>query len=305
MPLIDSNGTQLFYELSGPENAPVVAFSNSIGTTLEMWDEQERALSHRFRVLRYDTRGHGRSPVAPGPVTIETLADDLAGLLAALGIGRAHLVGLSLGGMTAQCFATRHPDRLDHLVLMATAAHLPSGWSERAVLVREKGMGAITDAVLARWFTPPFQSDPRVAALRDRFLSNPPEGYAACCLAIGAMDLRPAIGTITAPTLIIAGADDPATPPAMSEDMRARIPGAELVVLPRAAHILNIEQAERVNRQLLLFLAEGAPKAGGDVSFAEGLLNRKSVLGAEHVERSLANAGRFAEPWQDFITRVA
>jgi 3-oxoadipate enol-lactonase/4-carboxymuconolactone decarboxylase len=310
MTLIATNGTELFTDLSGPDGAPVIVFSNSIGATLEMWDAQASALARRYRVLRYDTRGHGRSPVIDVPVSIETLADDLAGLLDALGIRHAHVAGLSLGGMTAQALAARRPDLVHGLVLMATSAYLPQGWTERAALVRAQGMSAIVDAVMARWFTPSFmQSSPAlVAQFRERFLRIDPRGYALCCAAIGAMDLRADDATITAPTLIIAGTDDVATPPAMGEDMRGRIPGAELVVLPRAAHILAAERPDRVNRHLTAFLdgldeAPGTPTGGA--SFAMGLANRKAVLGDEHVARSLANAGSFAMPWQDFITRMA
>jgi len=303
MPLIAANGTTLHYEVEGPEDAPVVVFSNSIGTTLEMWDAQARVLAPRYRVLRYDTRGHGRSPLAQGSVTIGVLADDLAGLLDALGIGRAHVVGLSLGGMTAQALAAARPDRVHGLVLMATSAYLPLGWAERAALVRRDGMGAIAGAVMERWFTPAFRTDARVTALHGRFLQTEPEGYALCCEAIGAMDLRPGNATITAPTLIIAGANDPATPPAMSEDIRSLIPGSELIVLPRAAHILSIEQDAAVNRHLLGLLAPLEPEV--NEALAAGLANRKAVLGAAHVERSMAQAGAFAGPWQEFITRVA
>ena len=316
MPLITtSNGVELFYDLTGPGDAPVVAFSNSIGTTLEMWDAQARALAERCRVLRYDTRGHGRSPVADHPVSIADLADDLASLLDALGVDRAHVVGLSLGGMTAQSLAARRPDRVESLVLMATSAYLPSGWDERAATVRAHGMGAIADAVIARWFTLSFaaSSPEAVAPFRERFLRMDPRGYAACCGAIAEMDLRSSNAAIAAPTLIIAGADDPATPVAMMEEIRARIPQAELIVLPRAAHILAVERADLVNRHLAAFLdsvaaAVGArddARKGGGVSFEAGLANRKSVLGAEHVQRSLDKAGAFAMPWQDFITRAA
>jgi 3-oxoadipate enol-lactonase/4-carboxymuconolactone decarboxylase len=304
------NGVELNYDLRGPENASVVVFSHSIGTTIAMWEPQLRALSSRFRCLAYDTRGHGRSEVRDSPASMDDLAADLAGLLDGLGIARAHVVGLSLGGMTAQAFAVRYPDRVDRLVLMATSAYLPppEAWDERARAVRADGMGAIVDAVLARWFTPAFtvEAPQAVDRVRQRFLATDPRGYAACCAAIRDMDLRPSIGAITAPTLIIAGADDPSTPPAMAEDMRVRIPGAELVVLPRAAHLLNIERAEAVNRHLAGFLETG-PSAGGQGSsaFEAGLANRKAVLGAEHVDRSLAAAGPFAGPWQDFITRMA
>ena len=254
MPLMSTNGAELFHDLAGPEGAPVIAFSNSIGTTTAMWDAQAAALQGRFRVLRYDTRGHGRSAVVDAPATIETLAADLAGLLDGLGIARVHLVGLSLGGMMAQCFAAAHPDRVHGLVLMATSAYTPLGWAERAALVREKGMAAIADAVMQRWFTPAFQAAAPALALRERFLHSDPAGYAVCCGVIGAMDLRPSNAAIAAPTLIIAGADDPATPVAMSEDIQSRIPGSRLVVLQQAAHILAIEQADAVNRELGAFL---------------------------------------------------
>ncbi len=310
MPMITaSNGTELFHDLKGPAGAPVVAFSNSIGTTHRMWDAQAEALAGPYRVLRYDTRGHGGSPVVAGPATIEALADDLAGLLDALQVERAHVVGLSLGGMTAQSLAARRPGRVHGLVLMATAAYMPDGWDARAATVRAQGMGAIVDAVLTRWFTPGFRaSHPEmVAPHRERFVAMDPEGYAACCAAIGAMDLRPSNAAITAPTLIVAGADDPATPVPMMEDIRGRIPDAELVVLPRAAHILAVERADAVNAHLRAFFgrlqAVGEPHGGA--RFEDGLANRKAVLGAAHVERSRAKAGAFAGPWQDFITRTA
>ena len=182
MPLIRANGVELFYDLTGPEGVPVVAFSTSVGATLEMWDAQAQALSDRYRCLRYDTRGHGRSQVLDQPITIEDLADDLAGLLDALGIEQAHIVGLSLGGMTAQSLGVRHPGRALSLTLMATSAYLPHGWDERAATVRAKGMGAIADAVLARWFTPEFAAaHPEVVApMRERFLALDPRGYAVC-----------------------------------------------------------------------------------------------------------------------------
>ncbi len=310
MPMITaSNGTELFHDLRGPAGAPVVAFSNSIGATHRMWDAQAEALAGQYRVLRYDTRGHGGSPVVAGPATIEALADDLAGLLDALQVERAHVVGLSLGGMTAQSLAARRPGRVHGLVLMATAAYMPDGWDARAAAVRSQGMGAIVDAVLTRWFTPGFRaSHPEmVAPHRERFVAMDPEGYAACCAAIGAMDLRPSNAAITAPTLIVAGADDPATPVPMMEEIRGRIPDAELVVLPRAAHILAVERADAVNAHLQAFLgrlqAVGEPHGGA--RFEDGLANRKAVLGAAHVERSRAKAGAFAGPWQDFITRTA
>ncbi|QEL23473.1 3-oxoadipate enol-lactonase [Bosea sp. F3-2] len=308
MPVIEANGVNLFYELSGPTEAPIVAFSNSIGTTLAMWDTLVPALRGRYRILRYDTRGHGRSQVVDQPITIDDLADDLLGLLDALAIERVHLVGLSLGGMTAQALAGRAPERLASLTLMATAARAPNpgGFAERAKLVRAKGMAPIVDTVRRLWFTPEFLSSApdKVAPVLETFAGIDPEGYAACCDAIGRMDLRPALGSVRAPTLVIAGRDDPATPVASAEQIAALIPQAELVVLPKAAHLLVIEQPEAAAAHLLAFLDRhrDSTRAPGAVAFEAG---RKSVLGEAHVERSLAQAGAFAEPWQDFITRTA
>jgi 3-oxoadipate enol-lactonase/4-carboxymuconolactone decarboxylase len=309
MPLIAIDGAEIFCDVTGPADAPAVLFSNSLGTTLEMWDRQARALAGRYRVIRYDTRGHGRSSTGTGGLTVERLAADAAAILDHFAIDRAHVVGLSLGGMTAQALAIHHPERVASLVLMATAPYLPprENWEARATTVREKGMGAIVDAVLARWFTPAMtQTDPAALAhLRGRFLAVDPDGYAACCLAIAGMDLRPRLGGITVPTLVVAGADDPVTTPAMCEDLARAIPGAGCEVVPGSAHILNVEKADEANGLLAAFLAVQAPSGASRDPFQAGLANRKSVLGAEHVQRSLQNAGPFAMPWQDFITRGA
>ena len=251
MPTTRANGVELFYDLAGPEDAPAVVFSTSVGATLEMWDPQARAFAERFRVLRYDTRGHGRSQVVEGRASIEDLADDLAGLLDALGIEKAHLVGLSLGGMTGQALALRRPEKLESMVLLATSAHVPpaEAWTQRAATVRAKGMEVIADMVMGRWFTRAFadRAPEVVAATRQRFVANDANGYAIGCEAIRDMDLRPAIGAIRTPTLILAGAEDQATPVPMMEDIRARIADAEMIIVPRAAHLLNIERPDVVN----------------------------------------------------------
>lgn len=307
MPFLTVNGSELHYALDGPDDAPAIVFSNSLGTSLEMWDAQVEALRGRYRCLRYDTRGHGRSAVRDEPAGIDDLAADLRGLLDGLGISRAHVVGLSLGGMTAQAFAASSPDRVDRLVLMATAAQLgpPAAWEERAALARREGMAALVDTVLSRWFTPPFADTQDAGKVREQILATDPVGYARACDVIRDMDLRERLAAISAPTMIIAGADDPATPPLLGEALRSAIPGAELVVISGAAHLLNIERAEQVNRHLASFLGTSVAPATGGVSFAAGLANRKTVLGEEHVSRSLAAAGEFGEPWQDFITRYA
>jgi 3-oxoadipate enol-lactonase/4-carboxymuconolactone decarboxylase len=311
MPLMSVNGATLFVDETGPAGAPAVVFSNSLGTTVEMWDAQVRALAGRFRCIRYDTRGHGRSPATPGPVSIEMLVDDLASLIDALGLDRPVVVGLSLGGITAQGLAIRHPGKARALVLMATAPHLPprENWIARADTVTADGMGAIVDAVLGRWFTPAMAlTDPaRLAFLRERFLAIDPLGYAACCRAIADVDWRAGLAGIDVPTLVVAGADDPVTTVAMGQELAAAIPGATLEVVPASAHILVAERPAEANAILEAFLEKHSGKAGDlpGAAFQRGLANRKAVLGVDHVQRSLDNAGLFAGPWQDFITRGA
>ncbi len=309
MPHAKANGIDLFYELRGPAGAPVVVFSHSIGTSLEMWDAQVAEFAGRFQCLRYDTRGHGRSAVVDRPATIDDLADDVAALMDALAIPRAHFVGLSLGGMTGQAFALRHPDRLDRLALLATTAKMdPKFWVERGAVVRREGYGSFIDTVLSpRWFTAEFaEKHPEtIAAYRARFPKDW-RGYAVTAGVIEKLDLPERIGAITAPTLIMVGAADPATPVAMSEDLWRRIPDAELVILPRLAHLLAAERPDLVNPYLAAFLGRSRrEERNGGARFEDGLVNRRAVLGADHVERSLAGAGAFGGEWQDFITRTA
>ena len=312
MPLIRANSIDLFYDLTGPADAPVLAFANSLGTTLEMWDAQVRAFGNRFRCLRYDMRGHGRSEVLDEPASMDDFAADLAGLFDALGIAKAHVIGLSLGGMAAQALAVNHPERVESLVLMATAAYMqpPGGWDLRAETVRNQGTIAIVDATMQRWFTADTAalSPEQIKPVRDRFVAIDRHGYAVACLAIRDMDLRPLIGAICCPTLVVAGEDDPAAPIEMAEEIAGLIPGAEIVVVPEAAHLIAVEQPDAVNTILEAFLDRVAgrqPAAPGGASFHEGLATRKSVLGVEHVQRSIENAGAFAQPWQDFLTRNA
>ncbi|RFB79451.1 bifunctional 3-oxoadipate enol-lactonase/4-carboxymuconolactone decarboxylase PcaDC [Methylovirgula sp. 4M-Z18] len=308
MPFLEIKGNRFRYELTGPEGAPVIAFSNSMGTTLEMWSEQVPALSKTFRVLCYDTRGHGQSQTIPGPATIDDLAEDLAQILTALEIDQAHIAGLSLGGMTAQVFAVNYPQRTLSLTLMATSAYLQANYDERARLVLEKGMEPIAKPVIERWFTPGFHRN-HVDVVTDvlaHLRQIDPAGYASACQVIAQMDLRPRISAITAPTLIVAGADDQATPVEMMVDIQRRIAGAELIVLSPAAHLLALEQPAALNRHLLSFLERHQQiQEPDDQRFAVGLATRKSVLGDEHVERSFREASAFTKPWQEFITRTA
>jgi 3-oxoadipate enol-lactonase len=232
--------------VTGCDDGPVVVLSNSLGSTHRMWDAQLAALQGRFRVVRYDTRGHGASPVPLGPYTIDDLAKDLVALLDRLGIERAHLVGLSLGGMTAMRVAARNPERVDRLVLLCTGAQLPpaSNWADRAATVRPAGSAAFATAVVERWFTHEYRaSHPDVRASHEAMVAaTPAEGYAGCCEAIAALDLPDDLASIVAPTLAIAGANDPGTPPARLEEIATGVKDGRLLVVPHAAHLANAEQ---------------------------------------------------------------
>jgi 3-oxoadipate enol-lactonase len=248
----------------GPPGAEVVVLSHSLGTALGLWDRQVAALAGRFRVVRYDLRGHGRSPVPPGPYEIADLGGDLLALLDRLDVARAHLCGLSLGGMLSLWVAAHHPARVDRLVVCCTSALLgtPESWEERATQVLAHGTASVADAVIARWFTPAFSArqPARVAEARAMLVASPAAGYAACAQAIGRMDLRGDLGAIRAPTLAIAGADDPSTTPEHLARIAAAVPGGRLEVVAGAAHLANLEQPEVVTRLIVDHL--GAPRGG-------------------------------------------
>ncbi|MER7015473.1 3-oxoadipate enol-lactonase [Saccharopolyspora sp. NPDC000359] len=242
------------YELTGPDGAPVVVLSNSLGTDLTLWDAQVPALAQEFQVLRYDQRGHGETPGAPGPYTLKQLAGDVLALLDVLGIRRAHFAGVSLGGMTGMWLAEHAPERIDRLALICTSADLgpASMWRDRAALVRQEGTAAMVEPSLPKWFTPELAGrEDVVAKFGGMLAAADAEGYAGCCEAIADMDLLDGLGGITAPTLVIAGAEDPATPPVHAERIAAAVGGARLEVLSPAAHLANAEQPEAVNRLLL------------------------------------------------------
>ena len=259
---------ELHYVLEGPEDAPVLVLSNSLGTTLDMWDEQAAALRENFRLLRYDHRGHGGSSVSPGPYSVEDLGGDLLTLLDALGIKRFSLCGLSIGGLVGMWLASEVPQRVESLVLCCTSARFEptDAFDARAKTVRAEGVGAIADAVVERWFTPRFRAlHPEIVEWGGSMLRNTPaEGYAGCCEAVRDADLRGRLGAITAPTLVIAGADDPAAPVNQAEIMRDSIPNARLLAVEEAAHLANVEQPEEVTRAILEHLeaADGRRNAG-------------------------------------------
>lgn len=250
-----SAAVEVFHVSEGATDAPALVLLDSLGSDLSMWDPQVAPLARRFRVIRFDLRGHGRSPVPPGPYQIADLAGDVLALLDRLEVERANLCGLSLGGMIALWLGEHAPDRVDRLVLCCTSARLePSeAWTARAATVRTQGMGAVADLVVGRWFTPPYAAGhpELVAQMRAMIASQPADGYASCCEAIAAMDLRSALASVRAPTLLIAGAEDPAIPPEHSERIAAAIEGARVVIVPDASHLANVEQPERVTAAIL------------------------------------------------------
>lgn len=258
------NGIETYYEIHGKEGAPWLVFSHSLACTVRMWDGEIERQKDRYRVLVYDTRGHGQSAAPQGPYTLEGLADDLHGLLKHLGITKAHYCGLSMGGMIGQTFALKYPGVFQTMTLCDTTSHYPAEaaplWAERIRIAESKGMAALVQATVERWFTEPFRkSHPdkvaRVAALIEK---TPVPGYAGCCAALPKINVTARLKEIKTPTLVICGNDDPATPPAMARVIQENIPGARLALIPQAAHLANIEQPEAFNRALADFLSSPA-----------------------------------------------
>ena len=258
---INANGIDINYELTGPKGAPVVMLSHSLACSLVMWQPQMAVLESAFRVLRFDTRGHGGSDAPPGDYSLEQLAADAIGLLDALKIETVHFVGLSMGGMIGQCLALDYPDRLKSLALCDTAAIMPAEtqpiWQQRIDAAGETGMAGQVDETLERWFRPEFLqlNPPEVDMIRRQILATPTAGYIGCCEAIRRLNYLERLAAIGLPTLIMVGEEDPGTPVAASEAMHARISGSKLVILPEARHLSNIEQAEAFSAALMDFLA--------------------------------------------------
>ncbi len=265
MAFITAGGLAVHYDLSGPAGAPVVMFANSLGTNFHVWDPQAAALATRFRVLRYDKRGHGLTelPAATdAQPAIDRYADDAIALIDALGIAQVNFCGLSIGGMIGQRLAAKAPSRVASLALCDTANRIgpPTLWDDRVAAVRRGGMAAIVDGVLARWFTEPFRE--RAPATARGFAAmlarTPVEGYAAACLAIRDADLAADGPRIGCPTLVVGGDQDRTTPPEAAAALRDSIAGARLVVIEQAAHIPTVERPEELNRALLSFLGSVA-----------------------------------------------
>lgn len=239
------------------DGASWLVLSNSLGTDLRMWDAQVAQMSERFPVLRYDTRGHGRSDAPPGPYTIEQMTQDVLVLMDELGLERAHFCGISMGGLTGLALAARHPERIERLVVANTAAQIGSQaqWDLRIDHARHEGMDALADPVMERWFTPTFteRAPHTFAELRATFTATDVEGYAASCAAIRDADLRGEAARIAAPTLVISGAHDRATPPEQGRWLHRHIEGSRYAEMA-AAHLSNIEQAGPFTSAVLDFL---------------------------------------------------
>lgn len=251
---IRTNGIDTHYSVEG--DGPWLTMSHSLASDSSMWEAQAKRLARRFKVLRYDTRGHGGSEAPKGPYTLEQLADDTKALFDALGITRTHWVGLSMGGMIGQVFALKYPGVLASMVLADTtsraAANAAQMWGDRVRVAREKGMEALVEGTLSRWFTEPYRkAHPQVVeGVAAGIRATPVEGYAGCCEAIAKIDVTDRLKSIDCPTLVIVGEEDQGTPVEAARAIQANIPGAELEIIPKAAHLSNIEQREAFDRAL-------------------------------------------------------
>jgi len=257
---ITANGITMHYEMDGPESAPVVTLSHSLATDLSMWDPQVAVLKSGYRVLRYDTRGHGGTDAPEGPYTLEQLAEDVRALLHALRIPKTHYMGISMGGMIAQVLALKNPGMLQSLILCDTSSRIPEEalpiWEERIGLAQKQGMDALAESTMERWFTASFRRKPLPALdkIRGMIRTTPVKGYVGCSRAIMRLNLTERLREITLPSFIIVGEEDPGTPVAASQVIHEQIKGSELVILKSAAHLSNIEQQDAFNTAVMAFL---------------------------------------------------
>jgi 3-oxoadipate enol-lactonase/4-carboxymuconolactone decarboxylase len=307
LPFATVNNTRLFYRLEGREACPVLVLSHSIGTDHGMWAPQAADLFPHFRVLRYDTRGHGASDVSHGEYSIELLGRDVLGLADALGIRQFAFCGLSLGGAIGQWLGIHSAERLTSLILANTSPQFGprSNWETRIKLVSEGGMKAIADMVMQRFFSPETltRSEVCASAVRTVFLGTNPTGYAGCCAALRDIDNRELLRNIRIPTLVIAGDRDVSTPwDGHSEILAREIPGAKAVRLP-AAHLSNLERPRSFTAALLEFLQPAAASVEGPLE--AGYAVRRAVLGDAHVDRAIEATTDFNQEFQDLITRYA
>ena len=258
MPILNFGDSRIHYALEGQSRAPILMFSKSLGADFSMWDPQAAEFQKKFRTLCYDTRGHGQSSPTPGTYSIELLGKDVLALLDSLHLDRVHFCGLSMGGMIGMWLGLNAPERLNHLVLCNTGAKIGTAesWKARIEAVQKRGMKSVAPGVIERWFTPAFrQKEPKtISRILKMLEATNPDGYVSCCAAVRDFDCRHQLGRILTPTLVIAGAHDPATPPADGRFLTQQIPGARFVEL-NAAHLSNIEDQDRFTNQLAAFLS--------------------------------------------------
>jgi 3-oxoadipate enol-lactonase len=258
MPVIQADdGHTINVEVEGPANAPVLILSNSLGTDLHMWDDQAPALASQFRLVRYDRRGHGKSGVPKGAYTMDRLGRDVLAVADALGVKTFNWCGLSMGGMVGQWLGANAPDRVGKLILSNTHYYYSdkAPWHERMKFAEENGLAALTPTQMERWFTKGFRerSPQAINKIAKMFSETQVDGFLGCCAAVRDMDFRQSTPTITAPTLVIVGSQDPATPPAAGEDIHKMIKGSKLVAID-AAHLSNVEQPKAYLDAMLAFL---------------------------------------------------
>lgn len=296
----------LHFTLDGPPADPPLILGPSLGTSLAVWDAQAAALTQGRRVARWDLPGHGASPadLIGAGATVADLADLVLEVADHLDMQRFAYAGLSLGGAVGAHLAVHHPERVTSLALVCSSARFgePQTWHDRAALVRRDGTGHLAATAPSRWFTPGFDGEAADAVIADQRAADP-AAYAACCDALAAFDLRADLNRITAPTLILAGRDDAATPPPHARELADGIPGAGLVELPGAAHLAPIEQPHAVLTALQHHFGPDTRKDGDRHSAS--MTVRRAVLGDAHVDRALAHTTRFTAPFQDFIARYA
>jgi 3-oxoadipate enol-lactonase/4-carboxymuconolactone decarboxylase len=288
--------------VDGPPGATPIMMLHSLGTNASVWESQAAALSSSFRIIRPDMRGHGLTTCTPGPYSMAQLAADVAGVMDALGVAKAHVAGISIGGMIAQALAAADPARVASLLLVDTAMAIPpaDSWTARAATVRAEGIGVIADAVMARWVTPGFMAAPEAAGLRAMLERTPAEGYAAAAEAIAAADLTASTLALSVPALVVVGDQDLATPVTSADALHRAITGSSLVIIEGGAHIPTVEKPAEVTAALQNFLTPNIENY-----YEAGMNVRKQVLGEAHVARATANVTDLDRDFQAFITRTA
>lgn len=258
MAFAERDGVKLFYTVDGPDNAPALMLSNSLGTTHRMWEPQLAAFSAKYRVIRYDRRGHGQSDSPPGPYSLEDLGKDALAIMDVAGAKSVNWCGLSMGGMTGLWLASHHPDRIQKLVAVSSATFMPPPelWNGRIKTAQDKGIEVLAGPTMQRWFTAGFLkgNQDKVTFIREQFLETTVEGFSGCAAAMRDMDQRESVKEIKAPTLVIVGADDQGTSPAEAGIIVNRIPNARGIIL-KGSHIINVEAAEAFTKEVLEFLA--------------------------------------------------